>query len=615
MRRTVRCLGWGALMAAAAAILGSTAYGEVIDDCPGCRKTAILAINDVYRFAGVDDGRTGGLARLRKLRRELETKYPDLLVLHAGDLLFPSLISRTCKGELMVRALNLLDGEADVEDERMLVVFGNHEFDDDHCEVLERRLMESEFSWLDTNVSLASCTRAPALRGEKLFKHRLIESGGIRVGVFGLTIPSKKQEYIEGYLDNLREVARRETAELRAEGAQVVVALTHLNRDDDCDLFKHLGGNGPNLIVGGHDHDRSVGCDGDGRPIFKADSDLRSASVIVLSLDAQGHVDVQQEFRSLEDASPAPDSMLQAVADEMVGWHERLFCAHAAHVTGVAGDTCTARYESLEAVRSAGDPPGYDPECLETELGKTATELVGEETAIRRGETSLGNWVADRMRESYEPCGAQIAFVNSGSLRLNQDLPAGSTIRRRHLEELVQYDGPLHLIELDGATLQKVVDRSIEEWPGSGHFLQVSGFAFQHDLAAKTATALTLRADGRGRPIHPGDRIRAVVPDYLVDPKGDQDGYTMLSMDQKVADCQQEVSSLYDVLQADLARHSQAGIDPVLEGRICQRPGEERCLANVSEARSPQPSPCQIVALIVAGLVVLLPLGRLFITS
>src|SRR5688572_9892594 len=54
-------------------------------------QAVLLAINDVYRIEGVDGGEAGGLARLRSLRAELEREHPDLLVLHAGDLLFPSL--------------------------------------------------------------------------------------------------------------------------------------------------------------------------------------------------------------------------------------------------------------------------------------------------------------------------------------------------------------------------------------------------------------------------------------------------------------------------------------------------------------------------------------------
>ena len=93
------------------------------------RGFTILAVNDVYRIAGVDEGQRGGIARVRSLRAELEREHPDLLVLHAGDILFPSLISRLYDGRQMIDVLNLLDGDALGFDTRMFVTFGNHEFD------------------------------------------------------------------------------------------------------------------------------------------------------------------------------------------------------------------------------------------------------------------------------------------------------------------------------------------------------------------------------------------------------------------------------------------------------------------------------------------------------
>ena len=93
------------------------------------REVVVLAINDVYRIEGVEDGQRGGLSLVRALRKELEQQNPDLLFLHAGDFLFPSLISQWTQGAHMIEIMNALDGASGVQDSRMFVVFGNHEFD------------------------------------------------------------------------------------------------------------------------------------------------------------------------------------------------------------------------------------------------------------------------------------------------------------------------------------------------------------------------------------------------------------------------------------------------------------------------------------------------------
>lgn len=589
----------------------------------GVRETAILAINDVYRFAGVDDGRSGGLARVRNLRLELEARYPDLLMLHGGDFLAPSLISRTCEGELMVHALNHLDGEAGMMDDRMFVVFGNHEFDLKHGSTLSHRISESEFAWLDTNVELRACCDLDEPRSQgKLVKRWTVASGGIQIGIFGLTIDSTKPYYVEDFLD-VEATAACETEILRREGAEVVIALTHLPLAQDCAILKNLGKDGPDLIVGGHDHEKSKGCPGEGREedhVYKADADARTASVIVLKLDdgeCKEPPCISHDFRYLDETNPKPvkpDPRLQDRAEDLVKLHDKLFCGIEDGGFEMEKGRCLGQDEAVERARTQGLLRDFKDQCLDDLRSHTNAEFVGEETEIRRRETSLGNWITDLMREEYEEkCGAQVAFINSGSLRLNQTLPAGSELKRRHLEELVQFDNAVELIEIDGATLQQVLERSIEEWPGSGHWLQVSGLAFRHDAKAGKVTDLTLLDGPRSRPIRPGDRIRAVVPRFLVNPKDHQDGYTMLSLDQRVEDCAVTVASLKnDLIGKALEKARQAGIDPPQPaGRICQEGEQEVCLAQGgSRPQAPGGLCAWIPGLVAAAILVLLPFPR-----
>ena len=47
----------------------------------------VLHVNDVRRISAVDDGDSGGIARLTILRTQLQAEYPDLLLLHGVDIL------------------------------------------------------------------------------------------------------------------------------------------------------------------------------------------------------------------------------------------------------------------------------------------------------------------------------------------------------------------------------------------------------------------------------------------------------------------------------------------------------------------------------------------------
>lgn len=529
----------------------------------GDRTAVLLAINDVYRIEGLDGGTAGGLARVRTLRRELERESPDLLVVHAGDLLFPSFASRMYKGEQMIAVLNDLDGDPAAFDPRMFATLGNHEFEKTKladASVLAARIHESQFHWFGGNVAFKTgADGKPLVAAPNLSRTALVTSGGLRIGLFGLTIPTAGVEYVADFAGP-EATARELTAELRAQGAEVVVAITHLNFGEDQQILEKLGDAGPDLILGGHDHEAMaihVGGNGavgemkGGRWILKADADARTATVVHLTQHGDGKLEVAHELRPLAGETPRPDPPVQALVDRWQARHEKEFCAQAKAAPG----------------------------CLEEVYGHTSTLLEAEETKIRGRETSLGDWVADEMLGAFRRCGAQVAFLNSGSLRLNHDLPAGTTITRRHVEELFAYPTPLYLVKIDGATLQQVAEQSAHGWPGSGSWLQIGGFAFRHDEAARTARDLTW-ITGRGpRTVLPTDTFLAVTGDYLINPDTDQDGYVMLSRDQIVKECPENGVDLKELVVRDLKAAEPQGIAPVAEGRICQGPPGEPCLA------------------------------------
>lgn len=548
-----------ALALSLAACASPGARTPVETPLPGERTAVLLHINDVYRIEGVEDGQVGGLARLRTLRKEMEEKYPDLVFIHGGDFLFPSFASRMYNGEQMISVMNALDGNTAFDD-RMLVVLGNHEFEKTKLKdaaILDQRIEQSQFRWLGSNVVFKKGEDGmPLVEAPNLARTDVLVSGGIRIGFFGVTIPTAGVAYVDEFKDPI-ETARELTAELRAQGAEVVVAMTHLRAQADRRLLETLGDEGPDLILGGHDHER-MALEVGRRRIFKADADARTATVVRLSVGPDGRVNVSHDFRALERMQVRPDpDVLQLVGDWQAK-HEQQFCTQ------------------------ASAPPG----CLGEVYGLTRTLLEAEENKIRGSETSLGDWVADQMLQTMKECGAQVAFINSGSLRLNTDLPAGTRITRRHVEELFAYPTPLRLIRIDGATLQKVVDNSVNHWPGSGSWLQVAGMAWVHDTTGKAARNLSLLEEGGARAVRPDETILVATNDYLVDPKlGDQDGYTMLDgTKQKVEGCAAEDRDLKEVVEevlraAGTSAFQGQGIEPKAEGRICQPDDKRPCLA------------------------------------
>jgi 2',3'-cyclic-nucleotide 2'-phosphodiesterase (5'-nucleotidase family) len=510
----------------------------------GSRRFRILHINDVYRIEGLADGR-GGLGRLRTLRLELESDCPgDVLLTHAGDTLAPSLLSRTYKGAQMIEVLNALDGDPAAFDPRMLLTFGNHEFDDGKLEdatTLDTRVEDSQFAWLATSVTWANgADGQPLVAAPNLHTQELLEIGGVKVGLFSLMTDAAVPAYVTRIDTNYVELARTQVAALRGAGAEVVIALTHLDAGVDQQLLDALpGGDGPDVILGGHDHVLMT-LHGNGKSAYKGDADALRVRVIDVTLGADGRVAIASpdEGVALGPDQPSADPQVQALIDARLAAFNQTFC---------------------------GAEP---PDCLSKELTVTNTKLLAEELEIRRYESNYGDWIADRMLDIFAADDVELALINSGSLRLNQDISAGTPITRQIVEETFAYPAKVSLISIDGATLQKVLDHAVEGWTGSGHWLQIAGLAYRHDVTANTATgAVTLGPDGP-QPLARKRKYKVAVPNFLLDTTGSQDGYTMLSPKMVVATPRNGTDLKQVVLDA-LAAAGSAGISPQVEGRIC----------------------------------------------
>jgi 5'-nucleotidase len=217
------------------------------------------------------------------------------------------------------------------------------------------------------------------------------------------------------------------------------------------------------------------------------------------------------------------------------------------------------------------------PGCLDRPLGKTKVQLHAEELRIRRFETNLGNWLADLARETFADKGAQIALLNSGGMRLNQNIPAGSVISRKQISTLFAYPTRLVQIKLTGAQLQQVLSHSVSDWTGNGHWLQVSGLAFRHDPDREKADRLNLVTESGLKPITAEDELNVVVNDFLIDSNGNRDGYIMLS-EALLVDPKAQRPDLRDIVIKSLQEAGKQGISPKQDGRICNVMDRQKCM-------------------------------------
>ena len=434
-------------------------------------EVGIVHVNDIYQIAPVDaKAPRGGLARLSGLVETLRREHPGTLFVFGGDTLSPGIESGIFKGAQMMRAWNAMRLD--------FAVPGNHEFDFGP-EVARERFSESRFPWLAAN--LIAEPPLPMLKASEL---RTV--GGVRLGFIGLITPetltlSKPGPRIR--FDPLLEVARREAAALRAQGAEAIVALTHNTLAED----RAIAASGAvDLILGGHEHHLIT--EQAGRtPIFKAGSEARDALHVRLRFarEGAGHrlLGLRWDILPVDGRWPE-DAGVKAVAEDV----ERQVGAR-----------------------------------LGERIGETTVALDARGETLRRGESNIANFAADAVRNAL---GADIALLNAGGFRSDHVLGPGP-ITRRDVLALLPFQNPLLLLSITGAqlrdTLEHGLDRRIVNGQ-SGALPHVSGLRIVYDpTRAKGQRIVELTANGRA--VTAEASYRLATSNYLA---GGGDGYAML---------------------------------------------------------------------------------------
>lgn len=466
----------------------------------------LLQINDVYTTLPNKKG-TGGLARVATLKKQIATGGRTVELILAGDFLSPSVASSVYKGRQMIDTFSA----AGVD----IGILGNHEFDFGP-DVLRQRLSEAKFTWLVSNVFDEATGRPLGGYPTQLLK----EYGGVKVGYLGLCLDGdtiSPDRRIGLRLEDPLATGEKLVASLKEQGAQIIVAITHLDYADDRLLAKRC----PDIdvILGGHEHDASTTWVGR-TLISKADSDAVTAARI--------------------DFFPGEAGERPEIQFELIPINGEL-----------ADDPATAL-----VARDYEDRLGM---ALEAEVGSTRVPLDGVSSTLRSRETNLGNFVADAMRDDT---GAPIAIVNSGSIRVNQIMPAGP-LRMKDLVAIHPFGGTVCVIEATGSLILEMLNNGFSELgEDDGRFPQVSGIRLLVDPAAPIGNRVGEVRFGE-EPLDPSRTYQVAVSDFMI---RQGDGYQMLA-NAKVLRIPEAGNVFPDVIEARI-RALGGEIAPEVEGRI-----------------------------------------------
>ncbi len=422
----------------------------------------LLHVNDVYEISAKKG--VGGFAKLMTLLKQERAKATHHMTTFGGDLISPSVMSGLTKGTQMIELMNAIGVD--------VAGLGNHEFDfgDD---VLKRRMAESKFTWLATN------TLGPdgkPFGGAQAIMTRQV--GDITIGLFSVLTPETKYTSSPSEKVNFTrpvEAARKAIKGLKQQGADFIIAITHLDIAQDRELAQKV--EEINVILGGHDHDPILFYEGD-TLIMKAGQDARYLAVADIHIEKKKtdrgiKISMIPQWRFLSTAGVTPDAEIEEVV---------------------------IKYED-DLDRN-----------LMVAVGKTAVELDTRRSTVRTRESNFGNLIADAMRKAV---GAEVGLTNGGGIRGNRTYEAGTTLTRKDILTELPFGNVTVLMSLSGADLWAALENAVSRVEDkSGRFAQVSGMRFTYNPAQPKGSRI-LEVIVGGKPLDKSRTYTLATNDYL----------------------------------------------------------------------------------------------------
>lgn len=462
----------------------------------------------------------GGSARLVTAIAEARAKSDNSILVDGGDQFQGSLFYTYYKGQLAAEMMNRMGYDA--------MTVGNHEFDDGP-EVLRGFMDSIEFPMLMSNADYS----AEALLAGKLLKSTVIEQGGEKLGLIGLTPQDTDELASPGanvlFSDPVAAV-QGEVDRLTASGVNKIIVLSHSGYVVDQRVASET--TGVDVIVGGHSHsllsntdERAVGpypTMVGNTAIVQAYAYGKFLGVLNVTFDDAGVVTEAKGDPLVMDASVTEDS------------------------------------ETMARIAEAAEPLN---EIRNRVVAETAAAIDGERGSCRAQECEMGNLVADAMLDRVKDQGTQIAIANGGGLRASID--AGEVTMGEVLTVL-PFQNTLSTFEVTGEVILAALENGVSQIEeGAGRFPQVAGMKFTFDPSQPAGSRISDVMVGDA-PIDPGRTYQVVTNNYV---RNGGDGYKMFMGDDKKA--YDFGPDLADVTAEFLA--AQGSYTPYTDGRITRK--------------------------------------------
>lgn len=513
-------IGFAVLVAALTGSVGATTATETTTTAaPPAFQLTVLHANDgeskllelIRTTADGSEEIYGGAARFKTLVDDLRKQAPKgpdagAVTISSGDnfLAGPQFNASLEKGVPFYDtiAMNLIGFDASA--------IGNHEFDfgpDVLADLV--RGFEPPVPFLSANLDFSGEPGLQALVNEgRIAGSTVLNVRGEQIGVVGATtdrLPSISSPRRVTVDPNMAQALQTEIDSLESRGIDKIILTAHLQAiSEEMALTRQLSGvdiviaGGGSELLANPNHalvpgDRVWGsypqwttnAEGASVPVVTTNGDYKYVGRLVADFDENG------VLVGIDTSQSGP-----------------------VRVSGTGSDAVAPDKPMTKRVV---DPvAAYVSALAERTIGTSEVPLDGTRTSVRTKEANLGNlladsllWQARRLAPAFGAPVPQIALQNSGGIRNNSVIPAGS-LTELHTFEVAPFANFVSVVpSIPAAQLKEILENAVSRVEfGDGRFAQVAGLRMTWD-ARGTAQVL----DSAGNVTTAGTRVREVVLD------------------------------------------------------------------------------------------------------
>jgi 5'-nucleotidase / UDP-sugar diphosphatase len=450
-----------------------------------------------------------GLGEVAAIVRKERDQGNNVLFIHGGASLGPSVLGALDNGAHMIDVLNMLEPD--------LMAIGKREFSYKEDEFTLRAL-SAAFPFIATN--LVQKDSLKPLEGVET--SIVLDVDGLSIGFIALTSQNAILQYGAEKIVFLPtdSILRSTAAQMRAAGADAIVLLADT---DFSDMSAYTKDHTVDAILYAHSFDNPYSADAGGTTIKEGALD---GHLVVLTLQKKmtGKAPtIESKLSTIDlhgqDKDPEVQSLIQSYAD---------------------------RLEIL----------------LSQEIGVTERGFNTLRNLVRTKESAFGNLVTDAVRSAMH---ADIAIINSGGIRGNKFYKSGQMLTREDIQLELPFNNTVELFEVTGEQLRQALEWGIGCIDVvDGCFLQVSNMKVTFDPDLPRSRRISEILIG-GKAIDLAKTYRLGTLNFIAD---GGDGFKMLSNSRRLTQTGSG-KLLWEVVVTYLK--SLPKIEPKLEGRLLAR--------------------------------------------